>query len=225
MTTLPSNRAAVANPRIETNFHLPLHDKRAPAASAENRGFCRPNPLIFMGNKNPLKSRPVLPCQACYIIRPMSKFAAFFLVASLLCAAPELSTKKALNLATIKAMVAASEAEAQKRNAQVTICILDESGNLLFLEKADGAGLNTIVFAQKKARHSVFFRSPSKSAADTLKGGNLALLALPDAFPLQGGLPIKVDGQTIGAIGVSGAAAEVDEAIGQAALDAVFGKQ
>ncbi len=157
------------------------------------------------------------------MISPMSKFAAFLVAASLLCSAAELSTKKALNLATVKIIVAGSEAEAQKRSAQVTICILDDSGNLLFLEKADGAGLNTIVFAQRKARHSVFFRSPSKNASDGLKGGNMALLSLPDAFPVQGGLPIKVDGQTIGAIGVSGAASEVDEAIGQAGLDAAFG--
>jgi uncharacterized protein GlcG (DUF336 family) len=57
-----------------------------------------------------------------------------------------------------------------------------------------------------------------------LKNGNTAQLAVPEAFPMQGGLPIKVDGQTIGAIGVSGAASEVDEAIGQAAIDAVFAK-
>jgi glc operon protein GlcG len=154
----------------------------------------------------------------------MSKFAALMLAASLLCGAAQLSTKKALNLVTVKALVAAAEAEEQKRNVQVTICVVDESGNLLFLEKADGAGLNTILFAQRKARHSAFFRSPSKNSADSLKGGNMAQLAAPESFPMQGGLPIKVDGQTIGAIGVSGAASEVDEAIGQAALDAVFGK-
>ena len=144
-------------------------------------------------------------------------------IASILPAA-ELSTKKALNLATIKAMVAAAEAEMQKRNVQVTICIVDESGNLLFLEKSDGAGLNTIQFAEKKARHSAFFKAPSKNAADSLKNGNLVVLVQPNAFPNQGGLPIKVDGQTIGGIGASGAASEVDEAICQAALDAVFGK-
>jgi glc operon protein GlcG len=154
----------------------------------------------------------------------MSKFVASVLAATLLCGAAELSTKKALNLATVKALVAAAEAEEQKRNVQVTICVVDESGNLLFLEKSDGAGLNTISFAQRKARHSAFFRSPSKAGADSLKTGNLAQLAAPEAFPMQGGLPIKVDGQTIGAIGVSGAASEVDEAIGQAALDVVFGK-
>jgi glc operon protein GlcG len=134
----------------------------------------------------------------------------------------ELTTRKILNIATIKALVVAAEGEAQKRNVQVTICIVDDSGNLLFLEKQDGASVNTIAFAQKKARHSAFYKSPSKSAADQLKAGNLGILAAPNAFPNQGGLPIKVDGQTIGGIGVSGAPSEVDEAIGQAALDAVL---
>jgi len=118
-------------------------------------------------------------------------------------------------------MVAAAEAEALKRNVQVTICIVDESGNLLYLQKGDGAGLNTIQFAQKKARHSAFYKQPSKVAADQLKGGNLQVLAFPDAFPNQGGLPIQVDGQTIGGIGVSGAPSEVDEAIGQVGLAAL----
>jgi glc operon protein GlcG len=143
-----------------------------------------------------------------------------FLVAT--CSAADLPTRKRLNLATIKAMVAAAEAEAKRLNVEVTICIVDESGNLLFLEKADGASLNTIQFAQKKARHSAFYRSPSKDGADALKKGNLEVLAFPDFFPNQGGLPIKVDGETIGGIAASGAKSEIDEAIAQAALDAVF---
>lgn len=154
----------------------------------------------------------------------MRKFAASLLATVVLCSAVELSTKKALNLATVKALAAAAEAEEKKRDVQVTICIVDESGHLLFLEKADGAGFNTIDYAQRKARHSAYFRSPSKAQADSLKGGNMSVLAVKEAFPMQGGLPIKVDGQTIGAIGVSGAASEVDEAIGQAAIDAVLGK-
>ncbi len=117
----------------------------------------------------------------------------------------QLPTRKQLNLATIKALVAAGEAEAKRLNVEVTICIVDESGNLLFLEKADGASLNTIQFAQKKARHSALYRSPSKDGADALKKGNLEVLAFPDFFPNQGGLPIQVDGQTIGGIAASGA--------------------
>lgn len=108
-------------------------------------------------------------------------------------------------------MVAAAEDEAAKRNVQVTICIVDEIGNVLFLQKADGAGLNTIQFAQKKARHSAIF-----GALD------LGVLAFPDAFPNQGGLPIKAGADVIGGIGVSGAPSEVDEAIGQVAIDALL---
>jgi len=79
----------------------------------------------------------------------------------------------------------------------VTICIVDESGNLLFLQKADAAPLNTIEFAQKKARHAALYKSPSKDGAEALKKGHLDVLAFPDFFPNQGGLPIQVDGQTI----------------------------
>ena len=136
--------------------------------------------------------------------------------------AAELTNKKSLNLGAIKTMVSAAEAEAQKRNVQVTICIVDESGNVLFLQKADGAGLNTIQFAQKKARHAAIYRRPSKAAQDQLKSGDLGVLAFPDAFPNQGGLPIKVGADTIGGIGVSGAPSEVDEAIGQVAIDAML---
>jgi glc operon protein GlcG len=138
--------------------------------------------------------------------------------------AADLPTKKYINLSAIKTMVAAAEAEAKKLNVDVTICIVDESGNLLFLQKADTASLNTIQFAQKKARHAAFYRSPSKDGADALKKGNTDVLAFPDFFPNQGGLPIQVDGQTIGGIAASGAKSEIDEAIAQAALDALFKK-
>jgi len=136
----------------------------------------------------------------------------------------DLPSKKYINLAAIKTMVAAAEAEAKKLSVDVTICIVDESGNLLFLQKADTASLNTIQFAQKKARHAAFYRSPSKEGADALKKGNMDVMAFPDFFPNQGGLPIQVDGQTIGAIAASGAKSEIDEAIAQAAINALFKK-
>jgi glc operon protein GlcG len=158
------------------------------------------------------------------MIVPMAKVIVMLLSCLLMAAAADLPSRKWLNLAAIKTMAAAAEAEAQKRNVQVTICIVDESGNLLFLQKADGAGLNTIQFAQKKARYAALYRRPSKAAADSLKSGNLDVLAFPDGFPNQGGLPIKVDGDTIGAIACSGAASEVDEAISQVAIDALLKK-
>jgi len=68
--------------------------------------------------------------------------------------AADLPSRKWLNLAALKTLVAAAEAEARNRNVQVTICIMDEGGNLLFLQKADGVGLNTIQFALRKARYA-----------------------------------------------------------------------
>jgi len=147
------------------------------------------------------------------------------LLSALTCAgAAELPAKKWLNLTAIRTMVAGAEAEAQKRNLQVTLCIVDESGNVLFLQKADGAGLNTIQFAQRKARYAALFRRPSKAAADSLKAGHLEQLAFPDGFPNQGGLPVQVDGHTIGAMAASGATSEEDEAIAQAGIDALLKK-
>jgi glc operon protein GlcG len=153
----------------------------------------------------------------------MQKLAALLLAAFTLAAA-DLPSRKYLNLAAIKTMVAAAEAESQKRNVNVTICIMDESGNILFLQKADRAGLNTIQFAQKKARYAALYGRPSKAAADALKDGNLQVLAFPDGFPNQGGLPIRVDGIVIGSVACSGAASEVDEAISQTAIDAILKK-
>jgi len=154
----------------------------------------------------------------------MHKIVALFVCILTPVFAADLPSKKWLNLEAIKTMVAAAEAEAQKRNVQVTLCIVDENANLIFLQKADGAGVNTIQFAQRKARHAALYGRPSKDAADQLKAGNLAILVFPDAFPNQGGLPIKVDGHTIGAMAASGAASEVDEAIVQTAIDALLKK-
>jgi glc operon protein GlcG len=153
---------------------------------------------------------------------PMLKLLVLCLSAVLLASAVELPSRKYLNLAAIKTMVAAAESEAQKQKVQVTICIVDESGNLLFLQKADGAGLNTIQFAQKKAKYAAIYGRPSATAEDALKSGNLGVLVYPDGFPNRGGLPIKVDDKIIGAVACSGAASEVDEAISQAAINALL---
>ena len=155
---------------------------------------------------------------------PMLKLTILLLTFSVMACAADLPSKKYLNLSAIKSMVAAAEAEAQRQDVQVTICVVDESGNLLFLEKADAAPLNTITWAQKKARHAAFYKSPSKNAEDTVKDGKLEALAYPDFFPNQGGLPIIVDGQILGGIAASGAKSEIDEAVAQAGLNALIKK-
>src|SRR5215469_15689265 len=143
------------------------------------------------------------------------------LTAAFVAMAADLPSRKYLNLAAVKSLVATAETEAQKRNVHVTICIVDESGNVIFLQKGEGVSLNTLQFAQRKAKYAALYSRPSKNAKDQLAGGNMAVLAYPDGFPDQGGVPIKADGQTIGAIACSGAASEIDEAISQAAADAL----
>ncbi len=140
---------------------------------------------------------------------------------ALLLPAADLSTKKSLNLAVIREMVAAAEAEAAKIGVEVSLAIVDEAGNLLFFQKHDKPGPHTVNFAQRKARASAIFKRPSKAQNDALTKGNLATLNMPDAFPIQGGLPIMIDGQCLGAVGVSGATSEQDEQISQAAINAI----
>src|SRR5271155_4689889 len=154
----------------------------------------------------------------------MFRVLAVMLLSAMTMQASDLPSKKYLSLAAIKTMVAASEAKAKELNVEVTICIVDESGNLLFLEKEDGASLNTLQFAQKKARHAAFYGSPSREAAETIKNGHAEALAFPEFFPNQGGLPIKVDGQLLGGIAASGAKSEIDEQIAQAGIDALMVK-
>lgn len=115
----------------------------------------------------------------------MLKLVAVILSVLVVMSAAELPSKKYLNLSAIKTMVAAAEAEALKQHVEVTICIVDESGNLLFLEKADSASLNTIQFAQKKARHAAFYRSPSKDGADALKKVMSTSSRSPTSFPTR----------------------------------------
>ncbi len=79
-------------------------------------------------------------------------------------------------------------------------------------------------FAQKKAPHAALYKSPSRDGAEALQKGHFDVLAFPDFFPNQGGRPIQVDSQTIGGIAASGSKSEIDEAVAQAALDALFKK-
>src|SRR5713226_8649249 len=131
----------------------------------------------------------------------------------------DLPTRKYLNLAAIKTMVAAAEAEAKKQNVEVTICIVDESGNLLFLQKADGASLTTIQFATKKARHAALYGRPSKASADQLKAGTIQVLASPDAFPNQCGQLSKIYCQSLDGIAAGAAEFVGDEEIDQAPVE------
>ena len=123
-----------------------------------------------------------------------------------------------------KAMVAA-EAEARKNNWQVVISIVDTGGHLVMLQRLEAQNASVDI-ATGKARTAVNFRRPTKALEDSLaaNGSALRILAVPGVTPLQGGLPIVVDGKIIGGIGVSGVLATQDEVVAKAGLDALTAK-
>jgi len=105
------------------------------------------------------------------------------------------------------------------------IAIVDAGGSLVLLERLDGTFPSASRISTGKARTAAEFRKPTKVFEDAVNGGRTSMTALPDFFPLQGGVPLVVDGVVVGAIGVSGAAsADQDQQIalaGAAALDSV----
>ena len=108
--------------------------------------------------------------------------------------------------------LAAAEVEANKRKSTVVIVVVDDGGYPLVIKRLDDTQVASVDVGIGKARTAAIFRRPSRDFEEQIKSGRLASLVLPGATPLQGGLPLIVDGKTIGAIGVSGAAsAQQDE--------------
>ena len=124
-----------------------------------------------------------------------------------------------------KKVMAAAEAEAMKNNWPMAIVILDSTGHLVMLHRLDNTQYGSIGVAEDKAHSALEFRRPSKVFEDLIAQGglNLRLLALHGATPLEGGVPIIVDGKIIGAIGVSGAASNQDGQVAKAGADAAAG--
>ncbi len=143
--------------------------------------------------------------------------AAIVLGASTLRAADELAVKKVLSLsAAMKIAAAAAQAEAARRGATVVIAVVDDGGNLIVLHRLDDTQVASVDVGIGKARTAAIFRRPSKEFEDQIRSGRVAALALPGATPLQGGVPITVDGKVVGAIGVSGNTPQEDEDIAKA---------
>jgi len=128
----------------------------------------------------------------------------------------ELPVKHVLTLNATKKIAAAAEAEAAKRGATVVIAIVDDGGHLVLLERLDDTQVASVDVGIGKARTAAIFRRPSKFFEDQIREGRVAALALPGATPLQGGIPIVVDGKVLGAIGVSGNSPQEDEEIAKA---------
>jgi glc operon protein GlcG len=138
----------------------------------------------------------------------------------------ELPSKPVLTLEAARRVGGAAYIEAMKRGAAVVIAVVDDGGHVVFLERLNDTQVASVDVGIGKARTAAIFRRPSKVFEDQIRDGRVAALALPGATPLQGGVPLEVNGRVIGAIGVSGNTPQEDEDIakaGAAALPAAVG--
>jgi glc operon protein GlcG len=131
--------------------------------------------------------------------------------------------KKSLTLDGALTVIAGAKLYGAKNNAPGgVIAVVDDGGNLIALERLDGtfsAGANISI---GKAKTAVMFKKPTKFFEDVIKNGRTAMVALPDFTPLQGGVPIIVDSQVVGGVGVSGASsAQQDEELAMAGAAAL----
>lgn len=120
-------------------------------------------------------------------------------------------TKKVLTLEGAKAVATAAAAEAKKGNEGASIAIVDDGGNLIYLERIQPTFPMGATISTEKARTAALFQKPTKILEDAIVGGRTPLLNAWSA-PLNGGEPIVVDGQVVGAIGVSGASSAARDA-------------
>lgn len=148
---------------------------------------------------------------------------ALWLIAACAQASAQTTQKNGLTLDGAKKVIAAAVAEAKSRNAPGgAIAVVDEGGNLIAVERLDNtfaAGANISI---GKARTAALFKRPTKAFEEIINKGRTAMATLPDFTPLQGGVPILIDGQIVGAVGVSGAAsAQQDEDLAIAGANAL----
>ena len=129
-------------------------------------------------------------------------------------------TKTTLGAAEAVKIIAAAKAEAVKNNWLVSIAVVDDAGMLIHLERMDGAGAQSPEVATLKARTSALSGAPTKALEDIVKD-RPAVALFPGRLPVQGGVPVMVDGHCVGGVGVSGVKSHEDEIVaiaGRAAL-------
>ncbi|HET7221361.1 MAG TPA: heme-binding protein [Vicinamibacterales bacterium] len=121
--------------------------------------------------------------------------------------------KKVLSLTAARQIIAAAETEARARNLAVVVAVVDDGGEIIQLSRMDGAQVASVNVGIGKARTAAIYRRPSRVFEEQIRNGRIAALALAGATPLQGGVPVLVDGKVVGAVGVSGDSPQADEEI------------
>ncbi len=126
-----------------------------------------------------------------------------------------------INLEAAKKIAASAIAEARKNNWTMAVAITDIGGDLVYFEKMDGTQTGSVGVALGKARSAVLFKRPTKVWEDAVAAGGagVRILGLEGAVPIEGGLPLLIDGKIVGAIGVSGGTAQQDGVAAKAGAD------
>ena len=157
-------------------------------------------------------------------MKKITTIVAGLLLAFSLSAQAQLIDKKAMSLAEARKAVAASLAEAKKNSWNVVIVVVDDAGQLLTLDRMDSAQRASIDIAIGKARTAAMFKRPSAALEEAIAKGRNALLSVEGYAFMQGGMPIMVGGEVVGAVGVSGVRADQDEQVAKAGVAAVAGQ-
>jgi len=131
-----------------------------------------------------------------------------------------LYNKEILALDDVKRVIAAAESEAMRNNWNVVIAVVDDGGHLMYLQR-EKVQLGSIDVAVAKAKTAVMFRRPTKFWEDTVAEGRQGYLSLHGMLPIEGGIPLRHQGQIVGAIGVSGVKSSEDGQIAQAGAEAL----
>jgi glc operon protein GlcG len=118
--------------------------------------------------------------------------------------------KKVLSLAAANRVVAAAT---ETRGLGVVVVVVDETGSIIQLSRMDSAQVASVNVGIGKARTAAIYRRPSRVFEEQIRNARVAALALADATPLQGGVPVLIDGKVVGAVGVSGDSPQADEEI------------
>ena len=141
----------------------------------------------------------------------ISTIALAFMASVALAQAP-MSYGATITLESAKKAAAPAVAEATRNNWAMAVAIVDTAGNLVYFEKMDGTQTGSVAVAIEKARSAALFKRPTKAFQDTLAAGGegLRILKISGAVPVEGGVPLVVDGKIIGAVGVSGGTSQQD---------------
>lgn len=126
-----------------------------------------------------------------------------------------------LTLDAARRAAATAEAEARRNNWRVSVAVVDAYGELLAFARMDDAPISSVAISQGKARTAARFRRPTRALDSSLTAGRTALLALEGVIPVEGGVPITVNGRVVGAVGVSGVTSAQDAQCAQAGATAV----